>query len=703
MADPLFDTDTALEEQPTDTDKLREVHKRAMARFDECNLGTAEQRAWSLSARRFVTIPGAQWEGDWGEQFASTIMIEIDNVGRGLRKIENDYRENRIIPDFRPDGGKADQQTADMLDGLHRADSYRFKAAQARDNAFFEAASGGFGSYRLTNEWEDEGDKDNDCQRVNPAALIVDADQTVFFDMNARFYDKSDARFAFIRTAFTVDAYLDRFGEDRVTEFPDTRLWEWKTVDWFKPDTVAVAEYYEREEVSDTLWILTHSLSKEEKRLWSKEIEPGTLAGMDRDGWTKRSQNRKRWRVHKYILSGAEVIEDRGLIAGEHIPIVPVYGRRYYVEGVEWWQGYVQSKMNAQRLFNSNVSSLAEINSLAPREVPIFDPEQIDTTMAGQWSRANIDRLPYLTAHALRDADGNPTHLGPIGMVQPPQLSPVKATLLQISKAELSDDDGEGANEVKANTSAEAMDIAATRIDAKSGIYLDNMRQSVEREGVIYLSMAREVYCEPGRTVETMSEDGDDGSEILAQQVTDPDTGNNAVVNDLQSGRYKVIASVTEATATRRDKTVRSMLNIAQIAMQAGDNELGNAAILTAISNTDGEGMDEFQAFARQKGLSIGLFKPNEEEQQAMDQASQNAAPDPIAQVAEAQAADFAASAAKKQAEIPKIVADTALSKAKAIATMADAHTTTAALHAPDPERPLVRRGSDFAVPNALN
>ena len=689
MADPLLENDTALENKRADADseRLKDVHKRAMARFDECSLATADQRANSLEARRFVTIPGAQWDGSWGIQFANSIMIEIDNVGRGLRKIENDYRENRIIPDFRPDGGKADQQTADMLDGLHRADSYRFKAQQARDNAAFEAFSGGFGAYRLTNEWEDEGDKDNDCQRINPGALIADADQCVFFDINARFYDKADARFAFVRTAFTVDAFKDRFGEERRSDFPEA--WAWKASDWFKPDTVAVAEYYEREETNDTLWILTHSLSKEEKRLWSSEIEDGTLSGLEREGWSRRKQSRKRWRVHKYVLSGAEVLEDRGIIAGEHIPIVPIYGRRYYVEGVEWWQGYVQSKMDAQRLFNSNVSSLAEINSLAPREVPIFDPEQIDPTMADNWARANIDRLPYLTAHALRDADGNPVQLGPIGMIQPPQLSAVKATLLQISKAELSEDAEDGADRVKANTSAEAMDIAATRVDAKSGIYLDNVRQSTEREGVIYMSMAREVYCEPGRMVETMSEDGDDGSAVLHQAYTD-DAGKNRVINDLQSGRYKVIASVTEATSTRRDKTIRSSLNIAEIAMKAGDNELGQAAVLTAIANADGEGMDELQAFARRKGLAINLFKPNEEEQAAMDKAAENQQPDPIAQVAAAQAKDFEASAAKKAAEIPKIEAATELDRAKTVETLTKAR-------ANDDERQIVRRGSEVA------
>lgn len=114
-----------------------------------------------------------------------------------------------------------------------------------------------------------------------------------------------------------------------------------------------------------------------------------------------------------------------------------------------------------------------------------------------------------------------------------------------------------------ANTSAEAMDIAAARVDAKSGIYLDNMRQSIQCEGEIYLGMLPDVYVEEGREVEIMSEDGDDGTEILSEPYTTA-TGVSSVRNDFQRGQYKVIASVTEATATRRDKTVKSALNMAE-------------------------------------------------------------------------------------------------------------------------------------------
>jgi len=665
-----FEHDTALDEQDTDDQRLADVYKRAMQRFDDIAYAQQELRENSLTARRFVSIPGAQWDGEWGEQFENAIKIEVDKIGRGLRKIENDYRENRIVPDFRPDGPMADADTANTLDGMHRADSYRFKAQQARDNAVFEAICGGFGAYRLTNEWEDEGDPNNDYQRINPASIIVDADQSVFFDLNSRLYDKSDARFAFIRTAMHIDAFKEMFGDDALSSFPEGV--SWRVRDWFEPDTVGVAEYYEVESAAETLWILTNRLSGEEKRVWSSELGDGELAQYERDGWSKRRQSRKRRRVRKYVISGAEVLEDRGYIAGDQIPIVPVYGRRYFVENLERWQGYVQPKMDAQRLYNSNVSRLAELNSQAPREVPIFAPEQMIGKIPDLWARANIDRLPYLLAEPIRNEAGEIVQNGPIGYVKPPDLPPTMAALMQISNGDLMDDTVDGAEQVRANTSAEAMDIAATRVDAKSGVYLDNVRQSVQREGEIYFGMVREVYVEEGREVEVMTEDGDDGTETLKKLVTDPKTASQRVINDMQAARYKVIVSVTEATATRRDKTVRAMMNTAQVAQTVGDAELAQACLLTAILNTDGEGSDDLFAWARQRALQIGLVQPNEEEKEAARLAAeqQGETPDPMAELAMSQTELLKADAAKKLAEVDETIADTELTRAKTVETL---------------------------------
>jgi hypothetical protein len=634
---------------------LSAVHARAMRRFESASLPQQEIRAHALMCRRFISIPGAMWEGAWGEQFENSIKVEIDKLSKGVDKIVTDYRENRIVPDFRPAGGDSDQDTADTLDGVHRADDYHFKSQQARDNAFEEAASGGFGAYRLCNELADPSDKDNDEQRVNPASIIVDADQRVFFDGNSKLYDKSDAEWAIVLTADLKASFEEEY-PGKASSWPENKLRP--VFDWFLPDVVIKAEYYEVENNLDDMLVLTQTLSGEQQREWADEIEPDDLKNLKAQGWKAETVRRMRTRVRKYLMTGAEVLEDQGYIAGAEIPIVPVYGKRWFVDNQERFRGYVSKRMDAQRIYNAKVSKLSETDALAPREKPIFDPEQLPPHLQDLWSKQEQERHPYALASALRNPDGTIASLGPIGKIEPPQVAPVTAILLQAAAADLTEETDDGSDEVKANTSAEAMDIAATRVDAKSAIYLDNMRQSVQREGEIYLSMAKEVYYEPGRTVETMTEDGGDGEATLHEPFTDS-KGSFRIRNDFTSGRYKVIADVTEATSTRREKTVKTMLNIAEISVQAQDMQGAQAAIITATLNIDGEGLADYQKWNRQRALGLGLVQPNDEEKAELQQAQQQ--PNPEQQLADAKVADLAASADQRRA-------DTALKMAQASA-----------------------------------
>jgi hypothetical protein len=698
---PITEPDAALDQAEVDGDsaRLQEIHKRAIRRFDETVLPQQEQRALALLSRRFVDIAGAQWEGEWGDQFANSIKVEIDKVADGVDKIVRDYRENRIVPDFRPAGASSDQETADTLDGMHRADSYHFKAQQARDNAFEEAVKGGFGAYRLTNEWADPYDKDSDAQRINPALTIVDADQRVFFDGNSKLYDKSDARFAFVLTGMTPDAYQEAYGDERPTSWPDAAQ-RTSQYDWYSPEAVIVCEYYEVEDRNERLLIFTHALTNDEQRWWSSEIDTAEIEALKTKGWTMRERRQKRRRIHKYTMSGAEVLRDNGFLAGDCIPVVPVYGKRAYVDGQERFRGYVLKKMDRQRVYNSQVSKLAETAALSPREKPIFDADQMPPNLQALWAEQEIARHPYALVKTLyHPVTGDPIAMGPIGKVEPPQLPPVAAALLQIAGNDLTEDMQE-ADEVKANTSAEAMDIAATRVDAKSGIYLDNMRQSVQREGEVYLSMCRDIYWEPGRVIETMSEDGDDGQAVLQESVTDRE-GLNRIRNDFTKGRYKVVVAVTEATATRRDKAIKSSLRVAEVAVGAQNMELANVAILTAVMNQDGEGTADLQKWARKQLLAQGVVEPNEEERAAMEKAAeQEQQPDPANTVLLAQAEALVAQAEKDKALAGKAEADTGLSEAKTVEALASAQAKGADPVQPanDVEpRPRIRTGRELA------
>lgn len=659
-------------EETTDTEAgdTPDVIERALKQFDEIALATREDRLLSLEDRRFVFIDGAQWEGDWGAQFENSIRAQINKTQRGHDKIINDYRANRFTVDFRPKGDNGDDDTAELLNGLLYADIYKSKAQQAFDNAFGEGASGGFGAWRLRNDYEDDYDPDNDHQRIC-IEQIVDADQRVFFDLDAKLYDKSDARFGYVLHSMLRSAFEEEHG-DAVVDWPQGA--PRPLFDWFTPDVVYVAEYYEVEEAREELRIFTRDATEEEYRYWAKDITPEIQADLQARGFAMtRRRNIKRRRVHKWLLSGAEVLEDYGHIAGEFIPIIPFYGKRVFIDNVERFKGHVRDAKDPARVYNAQISNLMEIASLSPREVPIFAPEQV-AGLETHWQNMNIERHAYALANPLIDpVSGQIVSQGPLGKVEQAQVPPVTAALLQLTGSDIAEitygDDG--AMEVKSNVSGEAMDIASSRVDAKSFIYMDNFKQSMHWFGEVYYSMAKEVYVEEGREVETMDEDGNAQSATLHELYHDKQTGVTAKRYDLSVGKFNVVADVTEATATRRDKTVRTMMTLAEAAASIQDTETARAALLTAVKNMDGEGLDDFQQYAHKVAVQIGLDEPTAQEQAAA--ANADTPPDPTAIAALAQAKALNAQANKFDADTEKAKADTKQSEAKTVLTLAQA------------------------------
>lgn len=633
------------------------VHKRALKRFDSVALPQMEMRRISLEDRRFVTIEGAMWEGVWGEQYENSPRPEIDKITPSLEKMETDYRQNRLTPDFIPGTG-AESDTADTLDGMHRADSYYFKSQQARDNAFQEAIRGGFGAYRLTTDYQNPDDPDSDEQRVNPGMAIVDADQSVYFGPSV-LYDKRDAPWAFIVSADERDEAVEKWGEENVEDWPVTNATY--AYDWYTPDIVRTAEYYEVEQVADKRVTFTQEQSQETQAFFLSELDDDDIKDLHALGWKDKRKDVKRTRIHKYIMNGTKVIKDCGYIAGPNIPIVPVYFRRDYVDNQERWRGYVGKFKDRQRIYNASVGHVVETQSMAPFPRPVFYAEQIDPEISDNWARSNIDRLAFLTVLPMRDGNGNIVTQGPVAMIEPTQLQPSTAALLQIASNDLTSQD-DNADQVKANVSADAMDIAAARVDAKSGIALDNMRQSIAREGEIYLGMAREVCFEPGRKVETISMDGQDGEAELMQPHIDQ-AGVYKIRNDLARGSFKVVADVQESTSTARGKTVKQMLELAQIAGGIQDTELAQAALLNAVINMNGEGSQDMKDFARNKGIGIGLVKPTKEEQAQIQQAQEQQGQQPPPATEQAMLA-----------QANKLNSEVKVNEASAVEKLANAH-----------------------------
>lgn len=647
------------------TKKLMDVHSTAMRRFDLIQSLVRDERKQCLEDRRFYSIAGAQWEGRLGEQFENKPKLEVNKIHLAVIRIISEYRNNRIDVNFVSKDGVADDTVADLCDGLYRADENDSRAEEAYDNAFEEGVGGGMGAVRLRCEYEDEEDDDNDHQRIR-IEPIYDADTSVFFDPNSKRQDKSDAKYAFLLSSISSEAYEETYGETISSldkSITDTEF------DWSNGENNFIAEYFVIEEQPHTVHIF-QTITGEEERYTEEELEDEELVDQLNAVGTKevRQKRVKRRRVHKYILSGDAVLEDCGYIAGKHIPIAPYYGKRWVIDNVERCMGHVRLSKDSQRLKNMQLSKLAEISALSSVEKPILSPKQV-AGFQTMWADDNIANYPYLLLNPLTDSMGNETVIGPSAYTRPPQIPPSLAALLQITEQDIQDILGnqQQADKVVSNISGDAIEMIQQRMDMQTFIYVSNFAKMMRRVGEIWLSMAKEVYVEAGRKMKTISLTGEtDTAELMRPVMVD---GEKEYENDLSTAAFDVSVEVGPSSNSRRDSTVRSLTNILQV---TDDPETRQVLSSMIIMNMNGEGIQDVRDYFRAKMVKLGVVKPTEKEQKELEQAAANAQPDPNAEYLRAAAEQATAEATKARADTVLTVAKAEETKAKTVKTLSE-------------------------------
>ena len=647
--------------------RMAEIHAEAVQEFDDIIAQQGDEREICLSDRRFYSIAGAQWEGKLGEQFANKPRFEVNKIHLAVIRIFNEYRNNRITVNFIPKDGSNDDKLADTCNGLFRADEQDSCAEEAYDNAFEEAVGGGIGAWRLRACYEDEDDDENDHQRIR-LEPIYDADSCVFFDNGSKRQDKSDATRCFVLTPMSKSQYIEEYGDD-----PDS--WD-KTIDqaefdWVKGDDVYIAEYYRVEMRRELIRIFT-SLDGEEVRhseqdfINDPDLERMLLATGHQETGEKRVKKR---RIRKYILSGGGVLEDCGIIAGKHIPIVVTFGKRWVIDGIERCMGHVRLSKDAQRLKNMQLSKLGEISALSTVSKPILAPEQVagHETM---WSEDNIKDYPYLLLNPLTDDNGNIVTAAPTAYTQPPAIPPAMAALLQITEQDMQDMLGnqQAGEEITSNISGKAVELIQTRLDMQTFIYMSNMSKAIKRSGEIWLSMAKELYVESGRKMKVVGQQMEIDSITLAEAAP----GENGAVeyeNDLGGANFDAVVDIGPSSSSKRSATVRALTGMMQITQ---DPETLQVLGSMAMMNMEGEGIEDVRDYFREKLIKMGVVKPTQQEAQDLMEAAQNARPDANETYLNAAAKEAEAKAIKAGADTELTLAKAEQSRAETVKTIAD-------------------------------
>ena len=641
---------------------------------------TEDQRDKANEDMRFINVTGGMWEGFLDDQFQDRTKLELDLVSNYVNRFLGQWNLNRVGVEFKPDDDSTSDDDAELMNGIYRSDFMDGSGKLSTDNAVDEAATCGIGHFMLRTKFEDEGDPENDLQRIIWSP-IYNSFNTVFWDSAAKSILKNDARRCTVLEQFTPDSFeAEHPGKDPVSAYtPDTR--EFFNFESDRVDIIYIATRYEIIKKKEFVYIYSNEVTRDIE-IYNEADHKLIEDELKKDEHRKFVRKRKitTQHVEKSVFSGAEFLEKPRRIFGKRIPIIPIYGFRSYVDGVEWYHGLVRKLKDAARVYNMQISQLAENAATEGQEVPIFDPDQMPDSIKGLWE--NLNNKSYLLAKALRDKAGNLiANPGPISYLKPPMLSSSVEKLLGIIPAFFQDMTGGAPQDIMdPKASGKAIRALQKREDLNTQVILDNIANSIAWAGEVFQSIASEVY-NVKRMMRTLGTDGMDGRKELLKMVIDEKTGRMIQSNNLRGKKFRVYSDIGPQYQTMREESVEELKGMIELmAAIPGGQQMVPPMLSIMIENMTGAGLKPLKKLNRQQMLAMGLVKPdNDEEEQFLEKLKQPKE-DPQAQLVDSlskqadsegekflsearnldsKSADNIASAKKKAAETRKIIFET--------------------------------------------
>jgi hypothetical protein len=544
-------------------DKLVEVARR---RFQLAADAEAEIRKLALEDLKFRA--GDQWPDQIKRQreIDQRPCLTINQIPQFLRHVLNDQRQNRPSIQVNPVGDGADQDTAEIIQGIIRHIEYDSGADAAYDTAFQSAVTGGFGYFRILTEYSGpmSFEQDIKIKRIlNPF--------TVYMDPNAKEPDRSDAKWGFIVSQFDREEYKAEYKDSKLAGMDD-----WASIGdgWAGDNTCRVVEYFYKEPAEKTICLLSNQTTID-KAVLPKTLPDGIKVLAER----KTTIDQVKWAK----INGVEVLEETDW-AGQWIPIVAVLGDELDIDGELVLEGLVRNAKQPQQQYNFMASASTEAIALAPKAPYVAAEGQIEGRER-EWQSANVKNLSVLQ-YKPKSIDGNLLP-APQRQTFEPAIQATTMAMMQaagdlknvtgIYEAALGQDGNE--------KSGKAILARQQQSNGANYHYVDNLTRGLRHAGRIILGLIPAVYDTP-RVLRIIREDGSQSTvavnmspqEAQAGQVQSEEKVTR--VFDMTSGKYDVTISTGPSYQTKRQEAVSSMLQLVSSAPQimpiAGDLLVGN-------------------------------------------------------------------------------------------------------------------------------
>ena len=578
-----------------------DIIKGALDRFRCSQDGSAETRELALEDIKFGRL-GEQWPDEIrrDRQLEGRPCLTVNRLPTFIRQVVNDARQNKPSISVHPVDGGADYDTAQVIGGLIRSIERGSNAALAYDTAIDNAASAGFGFFRVTTDYchPESFDQEARIERVaNPFSVHWDTASTAF--------DASDWEFAFVSDMLTKRDFKRRYPKAAAAAFEDG-LGE-DLEDWTDEEKVRIAEYWLRSEEKRKIVRLSDGrVIRADKMDEVQEVMPGIslplkdlleLQGVSVNGERESTF----YKISRRIISGVEVLSEEEW-PGSMIPICPVWGEEVVYRGKRHFRSLIRDARDPQSMMNFWRSASTELVALAPRAPWLVATGSIPPHEAEKWATANT------RSHATLEYD--PT-AGP-----PPirtAFAGVPAGALQEALNAADDMKSvmgifDAALGARSNETSGRAIMARQRESSNSTFhFIDNMSRAIQYAGRLLIEIIPSLYSER-QTIQILGDDEAQRVVRVAQangaapSAEDPD----GKIYDLSAGKYDVTVKVGPNYQTQREETVAAMTELFR-ANPASAEVLGDVY----VKNMDWPGSDKaaerIQLLQFAKGMQMGL------------------------------------------------------------------------------------------------
>ncbi len=537
------------------------VAEEAVARMNMAIEADSGNRAAMLEDMKFSH--GDQWPDEirMQRELDRRPCQTINKTDTFVRAVVNNMRQQRPRIKVHPVADGADQQTADVIEGVFRHIEVQSAADLAYDTAADNQVRMGLGYIRIAARYIDERSFDQEIyidRVLNPFS--------VYFDSSSTQLDGLDSEWVVV--------------EDRIRRAEFKRTWPWASEEdfessgqsgspavWGTKDEIMIAEYWRCEYVKDTLFKLADGST-----LFKSDAPEGKGIGDFVGDSVVIDARESMKRVIKWSkVTQSQELESREW-GGRYIPIIPVYGAEQYCDGKITRYGMVRNLKDPQRMYNYWRTQETEFVALAPK-APWLVVEGQTENHEEEWASANIKNHSTLTWKPVMSEDGQllpgPSRINP---------TPIPTASVQAAMG-ASEDLKSVAGMFDPALGAPGQETSGTMVqqrqqqsDMSNYHFYDNLTRSIRAVGIVMLDLLK-VYYTGERVIRIIGADGNpDTASINSQQADE-------IINDLSVGRYDVIMETGPGYNTRRQEASAAMMaamqHVPELGKIAGDLIVG--------------------------------------------------------------------------------------------------------------------------------